>query len=297
MKFSPGLSNEFPPKSPVYEEFSRRFAEIASAMKSDDKEKLRKLKREMRNAHPEDIEEVSALFGFFDLARDQAKISSLLEEKNKDKKDADWWKKESKQTFESLTSFQYLLNHFACTNSGDANFMRDFWSMGKKLCFEAGGKEIFEGVKRGVLTQVAIFKSLEALGHKPALATPAEDAYEAIDFKLQGEEDAIFQTKGSSLADEILLAKTEMIDFPGVEADSPNTPGGKVMFRKKMSRDFTSFRQKVSEYEKSHGKKVDAYFLVVPDSKYEAETGMPKPELAEFFREKFGAKQPVSAAA
>ena len=51
------------------------------------------------------------------------------------------------------------------------------------------------------------------------------------------------------------------------------------------------------KYEKSINKKVEAYFLIVPDSKFNQNTGEPDVSLLEFFKQKFEQMQSIKIAA
>jgi len=261
-------------------EFENKFALIINTAQNIDESLIKSIEKDFLNRFPEEAEEITSTFGLIGFVRDRLSLNSAYREKK------ELSKEEVRQIFENMTSYQYLVNNMVYKNYNDKNFLKSFWKIAEKISNQIDPEKTFKGFKRSILSQVAIFKSLEQIGFHPSLATPKEDAFSAIDFKIEGS-GQVFQTKSTNRTEDTFLIKTDEIDFPGAEIEHP-TEQSKIFLRDKMAHEFSKFKTKVSEYEKSINKKVKAYFLIVPDSKFNQNTGEPDASLLEFFRQKFG---------
>ena len=270
-------------------EFENNIQKIIEISKSNNSPDIEKLQTDFLKSFPGQAEEVTSTFGLIGFIKDRLSLDPAHREKK------DLSKEETSQIFENMTSYQYLINHMVHKNYDNPEFLKSFWRTCQKVCEGIDSKSTFTGLKRSILSQIAIFKSLEKLGLHPSLATPKEDAFSAIDFKIEGS-GQVFQTKGTNRTEEAFLVKTDEIDFPGAEIDHP-TEQSKIFLRDKMAHEFSKFKTKVSKYEKSINKKVEAYFLIVPDSKFNQNTGEPDVSLLEFFKQKFEQMQSIKIAA
>ena len=82
---------------------------------------------------------------------------------------------------------------------------------------DAGLLNSYDINKRGILSQVAIFKTLEELGYTPELSHPKEDAFNAIDVWIEA--DKPLQVKSSKNKEAVMVVNTDKIAFPGIVVD------------------------------------------------------------------------------
>lgn len=66
-------------------------------------------------------------------------------------------------------------------NGDDKEFMNLFWKVNSITADGMGKLRKLNILKKGLLNQVAAYKVIEALGKKPKLSHPNEDAFNAID--------------------------------------------------------------------------------------------------------------------
>ena len=183
------------------------------------------------------------------------------------------------------------LTAFILENGGDAEMCAEFWRV---LANSApNDRRYVEALKRGVVSQVASHKLLESVGHTPELSTPEEDAFDAIDLWGEGDEarEAV-QVKASGDKFEIVEVETItppcLITRDGEELNAYNTP------------DFESIRRfaiKAERYAERKGQKVRAFFMIVPRSKFDADTGEPTADLVAEAQEYFGVSDDLALAA
>jgi hypothetical protein len=178
-----------------------------------------------------------------------------------------------------------LLTNFALNNIEDAEGMKAFWESLFTTADKAGNHDIAARIKTGVLSTVATMKCLEAIGAKPALSHPREDAYNAIDIFAGGR--AIQVKRGHR--GEKMLYTTDDLDFPGPEI--VNEDGSVSHFSAEIDRgaeqDLMTFRRKVADYSRDIGHEVKGYFIRLPYDKIEPDTGKPTEELIAQVRQEF----------
>jgi len=239
---------------------------------NDDEEKIEELKEIYFKQYPDQLEGVSILFEMLPFLRLSAKVS---EESN------DYGTE--KENFEYLTQYQFLLTDFIIFNSKDKEFMKNFWRVWARIAENDGVLRQFNILKRGILSQVSVFKIFEALGFSPKLSHPKEDAFEAIDM-WSGSGEAV-QIKGTRDDDAAVLIETDEIGFPGVDIKD-----GKELkhLNSYMQVQAQNFRAKLNRYNKFTQKDVKGFFIVIPHSKFDHITGEPDPEFVERVRAELG---------
>ncbi len=238
---------------------------------------IAKLKQKYLKTFPDELESVEVLFGIRDFLLQQKRVAAFqglsIDERDKLPRE------ERMKMFQDLTEYQFLFTHYILANSKDAEFMRVFWRAGEAVAARAGMTREFGLLRRGQISQVAVYKILEKLGKKPGLSHPRDDAFQAID--VWAGDDSAIQIKGWNEDEPAVVEAGEMV-FP---AASVERAGRKTYFQSaEMFKKDDLFRAKVDRYARMTGKEIKSYFFVVPYSKIDFVTGEPKAELVAFFK-------------
>lgn len=244
--------------------------QLFRATEKQDQKEITRLKEIYKKEYPEQLEGVKALF----------ELTPFLEKSEKLNERPIEVREEPMKTFEDLARYQFTLTHFIANNSRNKEFLNLFWRVSEKLAEKTKNLKNLNSLRKGVLSQVAILKTLEALGAKPRLSHPKEDAFYAID--LWTDKKSAVQIK-STRAGEPLIIETDTIGFPGVEIEH----NGEIHhFDSSLSEKFKKFRAKLSKYQSIIKKKIRGYFIVVPYSEFDFVTGQPSKGLISFVRKK-----------
>lgn len=273
---------EKPPCAFLRKEFNKEVdlffqKEFLKAVDANDESRLAKLKRQYSGEYPDQLESVEVIFGLNDFLRKEKKL-----DEEKERRDY----KSEKSRFKDLTEYQFLFTHYLIENSHDREFLNQLWKMAEAVGRRAGAEKQFSGLRRGLLSQVAVYKILEAIGEKPQLSHPDEDAFHAVD--LWAHNDTAVQIKASRAVEEPEVLESEHLAFPAVEAKSEREAR---YYNAKYFQDSVRFRAKIRNYGREIGKEIKGYMLIVPYSKIDSVTGEPSLELTEFFKEKLSSKQ------
>ena len=187
---------------------------------------------------------------------------------------------EIKQKYRELTQYQFLLTNLAINNVDNPDFMRAFWKSAKKINGSQGGPGLVDRYRSGVISTVATYKAFEALGGTPKLSHPDNDAFDAID--VWADEQHAVQVKGEK-EDTLAFYKTDEIDHPGVEIESDSDV---KVFSPVTDNEVVKFRDKVGRYARRVGKPVEGYFVRIPYSMIDPDTGKPSATLLDAMRAK-----------
>jgi len=144
-----------------------------------------------------------------------SEIGSVIRTQDKLQRHERMSPRELEDAFRDLTEYQFLITNFALHNIDNMEAMREMWSALFKVSEKMGGAETVAKLKTGVLSTVATMKCLEAMGAKPALSHPDDDAFRAIDINLAGTR--AVQVKRGYETDDRILFTTDEADFPGAE--------------------------------------------------------------------------------
>ena len=164
--------------------------------------------------------------------------------------------------------------------------MRQFWESAQTLA-EKAAKDA-DSIKRlrvGILSTVASMKALDALGYKPELAHPEQDAYDAIDM-WTGDHQAL-QIKGSSgYHQQLEVYRTDTVEFPAVRLDHEGKPVKMISTGSagRLERDLAKFATKVDDISVREGRDVEGLFIRIPYARINDATGQPSPDLLEELR-------------
>lgn len=247
------------------------------AVETDDAEKLGELKKRYETEYPDQLEGVEAIFGLKEFLRKQKNI-------DEDKEKGDY--KIEKSRFRDLTEYQFLFTHYMIENGGDKELLSYFWDTAKAIAKRTGTLAELNKSRRGLLSQVAVYKILDKLGEKPRLSHPETDAFHAVDLWLRN--DSAVQVKGSRHLEKPAVIGPDQIDqiaFPALQAE---TESETRYYNAKYFHDSMRFRAKVKNYARMKGENIKPYLLIIPYSQIDFVTGEPAPELVEFFKEKLG---------
>ncbi len=275
------IARKYAPSKEIAEAHDLQGQMLESFGRRDDN-KINELKKLYQEKYPDQMEGVTILFELQRFLENQKRLN------NKDERAMGH--KERVGLIEEITQFRFLLSDFIAHNSGSKEFLKLFWDVIEGASKETGGLSISHQLRKSTLSQVAIFKIFEALGKKPVLSHPREDAFEAID--LWTDEESAVQVKGGS--EKLLIAETEATSFPGVEIRD----GERVsQFDTDMSRTFSKFKAKISKYGSLIGRDLRGYMIAIPYSKFDFVTGEPSEEVIRAVRETLDAKKEMPLAA
>lgn len=249
--------------------------ELLDAYANDDKAGIEKLKRAYLEHYPDQLEGVEALFGLEQFFKDQSEIDAS--------RAAGQRSKERAHLYQHVTEYNFLLTDFIRSNGDDKEFLQKFWEVLEALAQRTDHLKMFHKLQRAIVTQVATGKIFEAIGEKPRLSHPSEDAFKAIDLWTEG---AAVQIKGTTDRRAGFL-KTDEVSFPGIEITREDIKKQAKTYHinSHMFHEAQRFHAKLSEYRKLVKKDVEGYFLVVPYNKIDFITGEPAPDLIAFVKE------------
>lgn len=241
------------------------------ALERQDQKGITRLKKIYEEKYPDQLEGIEVLFGLTTFLKTSERLRDKPKEVQREKR---------MKTFEDLTQYQFLLTHFIASNGRNKEFLNTFWQAAEKAAEKTKNLENLHILRRGVLSQVATLKTLEALGMKPKLSHPKEDAFYAID--LWTDEKSAVQIKGMRVG-ELSITETDKIGFPGTEIEHENVVHH---FDSYLSEELLKFRAKLSKYQSIIKKKIKGYFIVVPHAEFDFVTGQPSQKFINFVGEK-----------
>lgn len=257
--------------------------ELLSAAENQDRDKINQLKRRYRRENPEQLEGVEALFGLRDFLLKQKEID--------ERRESGGYRKVESRRFEDLTEYQFLFTHYVLSNMKDKDFLVRFWETAESISKKTKTETQVERLRRGVLSQAAVYKILEELGENPQLSKPKEDAFHKIDLWMkQGvvKGRMAVQAKAGQYIENPAVIESEHISFPAISA---GTKEQSRYYNSKYFQESALFRAKIKDYGKTIGENIKGYMLIIPFSKIDGTTGEPAPELVEFFKEKIQTKE------
>lgn len=250
-------------------------SEFLRAMKCDDEQALSQLKERYLAEFPDQLEGVEALFGIRDFLEKSVELGKRRGRPN--------YRAEAR-SFQDITEYQFLFTHYLLSAGDDKTFLQRFWIVAEGIADRTGNREELNKLRRGVLSQVAAFRVLQALGREPHLSHPSEDAFRAVD--LWAGDDTAIQVKGEARRlDEPAVIEADDVAFPAVETRSADD---RAYFNANLHKTHARFRMRLREYGRLTGKAYRGYVLVIPNQKIDFVTGEPAPELIARFRELLG---------
>ncbi|MBU6415504.1 hypothetical protein KGQ34_04690, partial [Patescibacteria group bacterium] len=249
---------------------------LFQAFRDNNAKEIASLKKYYEENYSDQLEGIEILFG----------LNSFFEtQKFLDTHKKDGWNEEVGQRVQSLTEYQFLLSDFVRHNARDKEFLSVFWEALERNAETSSHLKIMHQLRRSVLSGVALMKVFEALGKKPFLSHPSEDAFRAIDMWIDAE--SAVQVKGAfSREDSLSIVDTDSIAFPAVEVKES---GSSKLFNSHFSRHLQTFHAKIKNYEAVVGKKLRGYFVVIPYEKFDFVTGEPDEEIIQEVRHKLRA--------
>ncbi|MFC1640882.1 hypothetical protein ACFL2D_02400 [Patescibacteria group bacterium] len=252
------------------EEAGEMLKEFSRLTKESDQKKLLGLKKKYEEQFPDEIEEIEVLFGWKDFLMKNQKLEK--------ERESDTYE-QGKEAFQELTEYQFLFTHFILLHQDDQKFLSRFWEVAKDMADSTGNGKSFDGLRRGIISQVAVHSILEKLGRGPKLSHPSEDAFDAIDLWTGG--GRAVQVAGWK-EDVPALLTAETTSFPAAQTGEGKEV--RLWNAENVVRKNKTFVAKVKKYGRHINKDIQGYMLVIPNSEINVATGKPKKELIEFFR-------------
>jgi len=249
-----------------------------AAYQAKDEEAITNLKHEYEEKYPDQLEGVEILFGFDRYLKEQGAIKIHRQRKPRESF------AELRETFQSLTEFNFMITDFISNNSGDKKFLKKFWDILELMSSKRGRLDQFHMLQRGTVTQVATQKLFEQIGLNPKLSHPAEDAFHAIDLWV---DTAAVQIKGAPRKDAVFL-ETDTIAFPGIRANKETKKEQAKIYHinSYMFQEAQRFHARLSKYRQFMQKDVKGYFIIIPHHKIDFITGEPAPDLVQLVRDR-----------
>ncbi|MGC9048793.1 MAG: hypothetical protein ACP5IX_01045 [Patescibacteria group bacterium] len=229
--------------------------------------KYDELKQEFIKENPDSVEVIEAIFGIKDVARIEQELSVAKNKKLRIERE------KLKEMMRNLTQWHFLLTNLLIQIK-DKSFASSFWSELGAI-YKSFSDRPIKGIRKGIVGQVGVYKTLEKFGLQPRIAHPDEDAFEKMDLwvSLPTAEVAI-QTKYTQKIEQPLIVKDD-IDYPSVLIESLDKETYVSHYDiEQMIRLRESCRKKA----KQTGKKIQSLYLSIPEGSFDPDTGEPTEE-------------------
>jgi hypothetical protein len=240
---------------------------------------INEIKKKFETSFQIDDEFIDAVFSL----RDIFETEELLDNRNRDKS-------ERKKLFIDLTESSFLITHLLI--NADEETAEQFWRIAGILSTRSGVSKKLDGEKRGVLTQVAVYKIFDSISRensnssehsensqsqnfRPILSHPSHDAFEKTDLWIGGER---VQVKGNKDIEDPEIIFTDSIAFPAVSIRDGRDSN--IYLNSKYANEAAMFKAVIERYDRN----AKGIMLVVPWRMIDHITGKPSPELIEFFK-------------
>lgn len=225
------------------------------------------LKQKFIKENPESAEIIEIMFGIKEVANIEQELRIAKSRKIRIEKE------KLKEMMRDLTQWNFLVTHFF-SRTKDKLFANSFWAELGAI-YKLFSDRPLRGIRKGIIGQVGVYKTLEKLGLRPKIAHPNEDAFEKMDLlvSLPTTEVAI-QTRYTRKIKQPLIIKDD-IDYPSVLLESLDKETYISHYDiEQMTRLSESCRKK----SKQTGKKIQSFYLVIPEGSFDSNTGEPSEE-------------------
>jgi hypothetical protein len=289
---------------------------------SDDKAKLEDIENSFRvskeglqKKYPDRLQEIEILYDLWETNRGQKRIDGLTAKENelkkktwecaaalkddrfdrkeklkiiRDSKDIDrklaQVRNEKRDIFVSLTSWNFLVTNHIINNSGNREYLGQFWNALGEVDAMTGGDD-FKRKQKGLVGQAGLYHIMRDAGSCADLATPREDAFKKTDLKLRvpGHKNVLIQTKHTVLERDVIFESTDDLSYPGVES---RDGGQRRHFSEKHIKEMSHLAMSCRKESEETGEKVSGYYVVLPEGSLDGITAEPKPEVVELFKKK-----------
>lgn len=233
------------------------------------KDELKRMKRAYEERYPHEQESIEALFG---LSRYLDTSRTIREIKERDGS-------VPKELYRAQTEYNFTLTHLVKV-ANDKEFLSGFWGLLGSVGVARGNEDAsqVEHLHAGVVTQVAVSKTFEALGEGTSISHPDEDAFRATDMWV---EEHPVQVKGVR-GNEPQFVEVDTMTYPATSVRHGNRES---VFSSHFDKDIDRFGLKIRQYGNLKGVEMRGYFVAVPRHLIDWDTGDPSPELVQYFRE------------
>ena len=250
--------------------------------------------REIKNKSPEakrqyKLHLVSRGFGpeLVEVLFGAKELFDLQQTLDQTEKSTESGREQRREILVNLTEIQYLLTKFILGRTHNRQGLIEFWD----LFDRAAGPNTQEARsrRRGLLSQVAAHKILQALGLKPELATPAQDAFDAVDL-WDGHEGAYQIAGAAGVARPDLLEVEEVAPVSSRVSEVTANRAGKKYYSAdfNLERKRRNFSFKLNELRQRSNEPITGHMMVIPEELIDPVTGEPSSEPISFFRAKLG---------
>lgn len=231
-------------------------------------ERLRRLALELCASsveYSDQIEFVEATFAFIDsLINNSIARPHFRDEKAK----MDW--------FRSLTQDHYLITDMLI-NVSDKNCIMSFWTLLSSIAHKIGLDREFHRIKHGIVSQVAVYKLIKALGQNPHLSHPDEDAFDSLDMWIDNQVALQIKGGGDTNFPEIFeIEESDLLAFP---SSSINLSGQTITIASKYYQYSQQMLAKKHKFEERTGKKIRVLLITIPYSQIDPDSGEPSEQL------------------
>ena len=250
---------------------------LFNAFRDNNTEEIGTLREEYETAYKEQLEGITAIFDFAPFLENRKKLE-----------DPNLKTDEKKEAILGCTEYQYLLTHFVEANTMNDKFLARFWETIEGLAKAMGQSKSALPLRHGILSQVATYKILKAVGKEPDFSMPKDDAFNAID--LWASKDEAVQVKGAPYSTASIV-ETDDLSFPSTAV---SVEGKTEYYSGFLFDNVQKFRAKVSKYSKVVGHDVKGYLVVVPYGEFDPVTGEPTDKIVEMVRESLSKHEPPS---
>jgi hypothetical protein len=244
-------------------------SQFRAALVQGNRDALKRMKRAYEERYPHEQESIEALFGLSKYLDTSRTIREIKERDGSVPKDL----------YRAQTEYNFTLTHFVKV-ANDKEFLSGFWGLLGSVGLARGTEDArqVEHLRAGIVTQVAISKTFEALGEGTSISHPDEDAFRATDLWV---EEHPVQVKGVN-GNEPQFTEVDTMTYPATSVRHGNR---ETVYSSHFDKEIDRFGLKIRKYGDMKGVEMHGYFVAVPYRMIDLDTGDPSPELIEYFRE------------
>lgn len=222
------------------------------------------LKEGFIKEYPDEAETIAAIFDIKSVLEAQRELEIAREQKKRIERE------KLKELMRNLTEWHFLVTHlFTCIQ--DKSVAASFWTELSQISKIFSDKSL-RGIRKGIIGQVGVYKTLKKFGLQPKIAHPDEDAFEKMDLSVSSPlAETAIQTKYTEKIQQPLVIKDD-IDYPSVFLEKLDSQTYLSHYDiEQMMRLRESCRKKSARI----GKKIEALYLAIPEGSFDPDTGEP----------------------
>lgn len=178
---------------------------------------------------------------------------------------------------------RYLVQH-----GENRAFLETFWKFLEKISKAAGVNSAFDRLRKNVMTEVAAYRSLAALGLDPRPAAAYDDVFHFIDLTIRDNAEYV-QVKGAISRKPFALSYEYVSGVRDIQRLVTRLPVPRT--RKSIKFWMSTIKKFKASTESLHmeiGRTAHAHLIAIPYTHCDAITCRPAPVVIEYFKEYFG---------